>query len=55
MDHTDHVTIHEVGRWLRQQNVDVSDFLLLRILSEDNVRKFLVQLNFIAEMNIRMG
>ena len=33
------ITVNEVGRWCRQQHIDVSNFLLLRLVSEDCVRK----------------
>ena len=35
------VTVNEVGRCLRQQGINVSNFVLLRLVSEDSVRKFI--------------
>ena len=39
VDESDCVTINEVGRWLEQQGVNVSNFLLLRLVAEESVRK----------------
>lgn len=37
VDESDCVTINEVGRWLEQQGVNVSNFLLLRLVAEESV------------------
>ena len=39
MDDNGHVTVNELGRCLRQQGIQISNFAILRIASDGQVRK----------------
>ena len=39
VDDNGHVTVNELGRCLRQQGIQISNFAILRIASDGQVRK----------------